>query len=96
VIIAKGQHMSEIYGMVSALAPIYFICETINLHQPRDPPSPDAAPVLEILERAILERYPYYHRIDLDTGLTPVPGIAAGNQSYDTTTLIDALFVSNW
>ena len=94
-IAAKEQFDSEVRGMVSALAPVYFIFETTNLRQPRDPCSPAAEPVIAALERAILDRYPY-HRVDVQTGLTPVPGIAAGNQWYGTTTLIDALFASGW
>lgn len=94
-IAAKGQFDSEVRGMVSALAPIYLICETTDLRQPRDPIGPAAEQVVGVLERAILDRYAY-HMVDVQTGLTLVPGIAAGNQWYGTTTLIDALFTSSW
>jgi hypothetical protein len=94
-IVAKGQYQREIHGMVSALAPIYFICET-HLHVPQVHPSADAAPILEILERAILERYPYYHRIDLETGYASVPDLNMGSLTYDDPILLDALFVSSW
>ena len=83
--------------MVSALAPIYIVYESVA-GQPRElRPSVSApiAPIARRMEREILARFPY-HRLEPQLGTMIVPGIRIGNLQYGETMLMDALFTPAW
>ena len=78
-------------GMVSVIAPLYFICERVADRTLNDPISDRHQAATDALERAILARYPY-HRLAHDVGHTKVAGLRARGLQYGETTLIDLLF----
>lgn len=85
----------ELLGMVSAIAPLYFICQPVADRTLRHPIDDDWQAAVNALTREILARYPY-HLLDHAIGMTIVPGLQAGNIEYGETTLIDLLLSTKW
>lgn len=91
------QPSRRIVGMVSALAPVYIVYESVA-GQPRVLRPSFSEPGTEIagrMEREILSRYPY-HRLEPQLGAMIVPEIRVGDVPYGETTLMDALFTPAW
>lgn len=95
----------RLIAIVSMLAPIFYIYESRTnpgeAQTNRDSVitrhdfSPDAAPIVASIERAIVKRFGY-HRVDGKTGETIVPGIAVGHVTYGQVTVVDALLNNYW
>ena len=91
------QPARRVVGMVSALAPIFIVYESVagKSRVISSSFSPDSAAIAQHVEREILARFPY-HRLDPQLGTSIVPGIQVGNLQFGETTLIDALFTQAW
>lgn len=91
-------------AMVSFLAPVYCILEldkrpdedSNNPSPVQTPMSREVAPIVADVEREILTLFPGYHRIDETLGMTIAHRIVVGSGWYGDTTLIDALFATDW
>lgn len=92
-----AQPSRRIVGMVSALAPIYIVYESVA-GQPRvlrSSVNSSVASIAQRMEREILARFPY-HRLESQLGMMIVPGIQIGNLQYGEAMLMDALFTPAW
>lgn len=93
-----GEPRRRMVAMVSVLAPLYVFYETSDdssnpdgLPVARYDISAEFAPVVDIIEREIGQRFGY-HRIDRDIAETPIPDIMTNGRWYGEVTLVDALF----
>ncbi len=85
----------RVVGIVSGVAPIFFIYEAIDFRTLRYPISDRSMPMAAMIEREIRARFPY-HRIEHETAMTIVPDIECGNSWYGETSVLDALFSPVW